>query len=86
MVTAKERRHFQAIRAAKQIEHEERLRDALTMAPVERIREGLALGAAPLDTQLEAGLDRRALAQAELARRGRELGLRVERDRRREAP
>ena len=85
-VSARERRHFQAIRTAKQAEHEERVREALEKHPVERIREGLALGAAPLDPKLEASLDRRALAQAELARRGRALGMRVERDERREAP
>ena len=71
--TARERRHFEAIRRAKAAEREERQRDALAKHPVECMREGLALGAFPIGPEIEAALERRGLAQAELARRGRAL-------------
>jgi hypothetical protein len=82
--SARERRHFEAIREAKDAERVERLREALQNHPVERMREGLALGAFAVDAAVEAALDRRALGQAELARRGRALRVRGERGGRRD--
>ena len=78
LISEQERRHFEAIREAKELERAERLREALDKHAVERMREGLDLGAGYEDDQLEAALELRALAQAEFARRGRALGLRVE--------
>jgi hypothetical protein len=85
-VTERERRHFDAIRRAKQAEHEERLREALQTHPVARILQGLALGAGEQAAEVEAALDRRATGQAELGRRARALGLRGEHGRHRETP
>jgi hypothetical protein len=72
----RDRRHFDAIAHAMQVAHEERLREALGTHPAERMLKGLELGAGRLDDATTAALDRRALAQGELARRARALGLR----------
>jgi hypothetical protein len=74
--SARERRHFEAVRRAKQAERAERLRETLQRHPLESMREGLALGAGVVDAQVEAALDARAIGQAELARRARALGMR----------
>lgn len=79
----RERRHFAAIRRAKDAERSERLREALAKHPVERMREGLELGAYAVDAETIDSLDRRALNQQELARRGRALGMRANGDGRR---
>ena len=79
MATARERRHFEAIRRAKDAERAARQREALARHPVECMREGLELGDFPVDPEIEAALERRGLAQAELARRGRALRARDER-------
>jgi hypothetical protein len=71
--TPRERRHFEAIARVKDVERAERQREALARHPVECMREGLALGAFPVDSEIEVALERRGLAQAELARRGRAL-------------
>jgi hypothetical protein len=65
-VSERERRHFEAIREAKEAEHAERLREAIQAHPVAGMLAGLALGAAEQETVIEAVLDRRALAQSEL--------------------
>jgi hypothetical protein len=75
-VSARERRHFEAIREAKAAERLERLREALRKSPIESMREGLALGDAGCDPYVETALDARAHGQAELSRRARALGLR----------
>lgn len=82
-VSARERRHFQLIREAKDAERAERLREALAKHPVERMREGLALGDVGRNALTDAALDLRALGQAELASRGRALRMRTEREQRR---
>lgn len=79
IVTDRDRAHFRRIAAAKKAEEEERLAEAARRHPVEKMIEGLQMGyAAPTDEATERMLDERALGQAELARRGRELGLRVD--------
>lgn len=66
---------------AKRQERRERLLEALATHPVARMIEGLELGyAARTDLEDEMALDRRALGQAELALRGRRLGMRGEAD------
>jgi len=78
-VTDRDREHFRRIAEAKKAEEAERLREAALRHPVEKMIEGLRMGyAAPTDEATERLLDERALGQAELARRGRELGLRVD--------
>lgn len=71
--SARERRHFEAIRKAKLAERVERIREALRRHPLEGMREGLELGDVATSAAVEASLDRRALSQADLARRGRAL-------------
>lgn len=83
-VSARERRHFEAIRKAKAAERVERLREALQKHPIDSMREGLELGRIAVDAHIEAALDERALGQAELARRARALGMRSGRERGRE--
>ncbi|HEX2677610.1 MAG TPA: hypothetical protein VHM19_13245 [Polyangiales bacterium] len=86
MVSARDRRHFDAIRKAKQAEREERLVETLARDPIESMREGLALGAGKVDAAVERLLDQRALGQAELAKRGRALGMREHDGRHPKAP
>lgn len=76
-LSAKDRSHFDRIREAKRAERDERLDEALEKPAIARIIEGLELGAmAPNHPGVEASLDRRALGQADLQARARELGLR----------
>lgn len=76
-VSAREQRHFEAVRRLKEAERQERLREALARHPLESMREGLALAALTLANASDDLSDQRALGQAELARRGRERGLRT---------
>ena len=52
-VSARERRHFEAIRKAKDAERLERQREALRRSPIESMREGLALGDVGFDPHVE---------------------------------
>ncbi len=76
-VSERDRAHMERIRAAKEAERAERALEASRRPAMARIIEGLELGEqAPTSEAIEDALDRRALGQAELQRRARELGLR----------
>jgi hypothetical protein len=76
MVDAAERAHFERIAAAQREIESERLPEELARPSMERLIEGLALGDAVRTSPIvERTLDQRALAQAELHRRARLLGL-----------
>ena len=75
-VSARDRRHFEAIRRVKALERAERQRDPGYLNAVDSMREGLELADVASDSHIEALLDARALGQAELSRRARVLGLR----------
>lgn len=73
-----DRAHFARIDAAKRAERTERILEANAEHPVAKMIDGLELGhAGGSSADLETMLDRRALGQAELARRGRRCGRRT---------
>jgi hypothetical protein len=76
MACDEDRAHFQRVAAAMREEANVRLREELRRPAMERLVEGLVLGEAFASSPVtEALLDQRALAQAELHRRARRLGL-----------
>jgi hypothetical protein len=76
MASDSDRAHFARIAAAMRAQEAQQLREELARPPMERLIEGLVLGeSAGTSAAIERMLDERALGQAALHRRARQLGL-----------